>query len=159
MAEFIAAAVTVSKIVRKICDVANAMTSNEEEGISLALRVQAIEEPLRERAAASKAAQDMVMHELHRIATFLEQFGPNQPWGKQISNGLNADGIKADFKAYREILRDLITDTEMVRAHAAEQLQKRRDDLEQQQIINKQNLSIEEAEKANKSCNLVLLKP
>jgi hypothetical protein len=114
-------AAPVGKAIKKIMGLAKTMASNRDEGVSLALRVQAIERPLRERAAASKAAHDMVMHDLNRIATFLAKFGPDQPWGKQISNGLGADGDKANFQKYRDILNDMITDVEFVRAHAAEQ--------------------------------------
>jgi hypothetical protein len=110
---------TIGKVINQIFDVVNTMTSNEAEGIALALRVKALEGALIERATVSQDAYNMVVHALERIAKFLEKFGPKQTLRTQILKALDADDNKATFKTHNDHLSNLVRDTYHLSAHAA----------------------------------------
>jgi serine/threonine protein kinase len=146
MANF--AASTLFVVFQKFYAAATGVQSNKKACKHLAERVRCIEEPLLAKAQTSDEVHSMATRILTEITQFLLSFNAAKTilhWRDHASN-------TAAFKDFHDSLTRVVGNIALIASSV--QLQDSRDDFEQQQIINKQNLSIAEAETANKLLQL-----
>jgi Protein kinase domain len=139
---------TLFVVFQKLYAAANGVQSNKKACEHLTDRVRCIEQPLLAKAQTSLEMHAMATRILTEITEFLLSFQAAKTilhWRDHASN-------TAAFKDFHDNLTRLVGDIALITS--SEQLQDARDEFEQQQVLNKKNLSIAEAEKANKQLQL-----
>jgi hypothetical protein len=146
MASF--AASTLLTVFQKLYAAAEGVQVNKKHCKRLTERVRCIEHPLLAKAQASEQVHAMAVRVLTEITEFLLGFNAAKAMFHWCDHRSNTTALNDLSNSLTSLLGDVALIAISV------QLQDERDDFEQQQIINKQQLPIAQAEEVNKRLQL-----